>query len=376
MNAKNHHTSSDKTLLILVMVIGLIGLVLLSSASIVESQKEAQESYFYFKHQLIFGYALGIIAMIVISRIPYEIFEKLSLPIFITGLVLMGLVFVPGVGKELGGATRWITIGGLTFQATEFAKLSYIIYISSWLSKKAGKIESLSEGLAPFLVLNGVFGVFLLLQPDLGSLFMIYFIGGVMFFVAGAQIKHMLMMLGMGILGFLGAIALAPYRLSRVITFLDPSKDPLGIGYQINQSLISIGSGGWFGLGFGQSRQKHAFLPEPMTDSILAIGAEELGFLGVAVLIGLFTFLMIKGFSIARNSPDQFARIAVVGIIVWVVGQAVMNIAAISGLIPLTGIPLPFISYGSSSLLSLFVAVGILLNISKQSYSQYNAKRH
>ena len=368
--------AGDKSLLILVMALSVLGLVLLSSASIVESQKEAQETYFYFRHQLLYGFGIGVIAMLAFAKFPYRLLEKLSLPIFVAGLVLMGLVFVPGVGEEIGGASRWITIGGITFQATEFAKLSYIVYLSAWLSKKADKIGSLSEGLVPFIVLNAVFGLSLLLQPDLGSLFMVYFIGGVMFFVAGAQVKHMLLMFGMGIVGFLGAIALAPYRLSRVITFLDPSRDPLGIGYQINQSLISIGSGGWFGLGFGQSRQKHAFLPEPMTDSILAIGAEELGFVGMLILLSLFVALMIKGFSVARNSQDHFARIAAVGIVVWITGQAIMNAAAISGLIPLTGIPLPFISYGSSSLLSLFVAVGILLNISKHIHIKPHGKRH
>jgi len=363
MNIINQGTTTSRTLLWIVILLVFIGLALLSSASIVESQKYFQESYYFLKHQAVFGVAIGAVLMIVFSKIPYTLFDRFSLIIFLLGIVLMALVFVPGVGITIGGATRWISVGGIIFQTTEFAKLSYIVYLASWLSRRSDEVKTISQGLVPFAVLNLTFGFFLLLQPDIGTLFMVYIIGGVMFFVAGARFKHLIWAFTFGVLAFTSAILLAPYRLSRLITFLDPSRDPLGIGYQINQALITIGSGGIFGLGFGQSKQKHTLLPEPMTDSILAITAEELGFIGIMVLLLLFMVLITKGFSVALKHRDRFAQLFVVGVFIWIAGQAIMNAAAISGLIPLTGIPIPFVSYGSSSLVSIFMGLGIVINI-------------
>lgn len=355
----------DYFLITLVIALVIFGLVTLSSASVVLSQENFGESYFYLKHQILYGLSIGLILALLIQKIPYWYWQKISFPLLILTFVLLILVFVPGLGYEYGGAQRWISWGPISFQSAELAKLSLIIYLSAWLAKKKDQVRHVFQGLIPFLIISLVFGFLIALQPDIGTLGIIILIGTVIYFLAGARISHLLLVGGLSLGALFVLIKIAPYRLSRLIVYLHPEIDPQGIGYQINQALLAIGSGGLFGLGLGHSIQKWKYLPQPINDSIFAIIAEEIGFIGVTILIILFLLLALRGFKIAKNAPDGFSRLMAAGITFWLVIQAFVNMAAISALIPLTGLPLPFISYGGSALAISLIGIGILVNISK-----------
>jgi cell division protein FtsW len=273
------------------------------------------------------------------------------------------------VGVNYQGASRWIDLGPISFQPSEVVKISVIIYLASWLKGKGSRIEDFKQGLIPFLIILGGIALLIISQPDIGTLGVIVMISLIMFYVAGAPIKYIIGILlgGMAFLGLL--IKLEPYRMSRLTAFLNPSIDPQGISYQINQALLAVGSGGFLGLGLGHSRQKFNYLPEPAGDSIFAVISEELGMIGAFGVILLFIILALKGYRVARFAPDKFGKLVAVGIVSWIVFQALVNIMSILKLMPLTGITLPFISYGSTSLVFTLIGVGILLNISKYSKS-------
>jgi len=280
--------------------------------------------------------------------------------------ICFGIVLVPSLGYELGGARRWINFGGFVFQPSELAKLTFILYLATWLSKKGKEINNLTYGFASFLVLLGLITVLIMLQPDLGTMTVIAFVAVIVYFVAGGSIKHLIviMLIGAAIFGLL--VQIAPYRAARFTVFLNPEMDPQGIGYHVNQALLAIGSGGIFGLGLGHSRQKYNYLPEVTGDSIFAVIAEELGLIISIGLILLYLVLMLRGFRISRAAPDQFGKLVAVGITCWFTFQALVNIGSMVSILPLTGIPLPFISYGSSAIVISLLAIGILINISKQ----------
>ncbi|MEK7494770.1 MAG: putative peptidoglycan glycosyltransferase FtsW, partial [Patescibacteria group bacterium] len=274
----------------------------------------------------------------------------------------------PGFGTSVYGATRWVALGPISFQPSEVMKLAIILYLAAWLSEKGyEKTADLIEGLVPFLVLMCIVGFLIIKQPDTGTLGLIFLISLSIFFASGAKLSHIFSLFGAGLVFLAILIKMAPYRMQRFLVFINPEHDPQGSGYQITQALLAIGSGGLFGIGLGQSRQKFNYLPEPVTDSIFAVLGEEFGLIGGLVVICLFLFMAWRGLRIAKGAPDGFGRLLAVGIVSWIVGQAFINIAAISGIVPLTGIPLPFISYGGTSLAVLLAAMGILLNISKQS---------
>jgi len=298
------------------------------------------------------------------SKIDYRKLKKFApLFLFLSFLMLI-LVFIPGIGMSFGGAQRWIKIG-LSFQPSEFVKLGVIIYLAAWLSKDKESVQSFTKSFIPFVAVVCAVSILLLKQPDTGTMGIIAIIAITMFFTAGGRFSQILLFVT-GLAGALwGLIKLAPYRMNRFLVFLNPSMDPKGIGYHINQALIAIGSGGIFGMGFGHSRQKFNYLPEPIGDSIFAIIAEELGLIGGAIVLTLFGIFAWRGFKIAKHAPDKFGMLLAVGITSWIIFQAVINIAAITSLMPLTGITLPFISYGSSSLVMSLGGVGILINISK-----------
>jgi cell division protein FtsW len=284
---------------------------------------------------------------------------------FVVTLILLILVFIPGIGLKLGGAYRWINFGFISIQPSEIAKLTFIIYLAAWLDSRQKVIADWRQGLAPFVLLLLVMGFLLIRQPDMGTLVVISLIAGIMLFGAGVPIGQL-------VIGSIGAAAVflilvrsSNYRWQRFLTFLNPQLDILGAGYQINQSLLAIGSGGWLGVGFGQSLQKYLYLPQPHIDAILAIIVEEMGFARTLILIGIFVVLGLRGIAIARLAPDNFGRLIALGIIGWIIGQGFLNMAAVFGSIPLTGIPLPFIAFGGTALVTLMVGVGILLNISK-----------
>lgn len=344
----------------------IFGLIILSSAGIIDAQRKFGSAYYYFNHQLLYGILPGLLLAFFLSGVNYNIWRKLALPILFFALLLMVLVFIPEFGFGLKGATRWVSIKGVIFQPAEILKLSLIIYLAAWFGGRSERIKNWSYGTAPFLIVLSFIFILLALQPDVGTLIVVGFIALGMYFVAGVNLKHLfsIVILGMVILGFL--IVVEPYRLNRLKTYFDISSDPRGISYQVNQSLISIGSGGIFGVGFGHSTQKFGFLPEVIGDSIFAVAAEELGLVGSGVLVILFVTLSTILVKIAKNAPDKFSTLFVMGINIWIISQAFINIAAISGLVPLTGIPLPFVSYGGTAMITLLAGLGIVLNITKK----------
>lgn len=348
---------------------GLIvfGLVMLSSASAVVSYHKFNTSYYYVVHQMLYGLLPGAILFYIASKIDYRYWKKWAFALLVFSIVLLILVFIPGIGFEFGGARRWVEIGGIVFQPSELMKLAFLLYLATWMeSKGSHTLKDFSYGFVPFLILVGIIAFLVISQPDMGTMGIIVLIAFGMYLVGGARLSHALLAVAGGAVALFALIKLAPYRLERFMTFLHPELDPLGVGYHINQALLAVGSGGWFGRGFGHSRQKFAYLPEVTGDSIFAVTAEELGFIVSVGIIGAFVFLAWRGLRIAVRSPDMYGTLIAVGIVVWVVSQAFVNIGAMLSLLPLTGIPLPFISYGGSSLVVLLTAMGILTNISRQ----------
>lgn len=356
----------DYILIIVVFVLVVLGLIMLSSASAVVSYENFANNYYYLKHQLIYGALIGLVLMVIVSKLDYRIWKKFAaFMLFLTVLLLLA-VFIPGLGFEYGGARRWINLPGLsTIQPTEIVKLTFVIYLATWLEKRQKGISDWKYGFLPFVAVIGLIGLLIMLQPDLGTMSVIIFSAIVVYYIAGASYKHLLALGASGIVIFLTLIKIAPYRMARFTVFLNPSLDPQGIGYQINQALLAIGSGGLFGRGLGKSIQKYNYLPEATGDSIFAIISEELGFIRVVIIIFLFAYLGYRGFLISKKAPDMFGKLVATGITTWFVYQAFVNIAAMVALVPLTGIPLPFISYGGTALLCTLVGVGILINISK-----------
>lgn len=358
---------SDRILKTILFLLLGVGLMTIASAGVSYGNVRFGDPYYFFKEQLI-GLAVGTILLLILERIPYTLWRRLVLPIFLTALGLLILVFIPGFGTTVYGAARWVDLGPISFQPSEVMKLSIILYLAAWLSRRGERqAKDFYEGFLPFLMILLVVGFLIIKQPDTGTLGLIFCISLSIFFVSGASLSHLLGLV-FGALAFLALlIKMAPYRMQRFLVFLNPEHDPLGAGYQMTQALLAIGIGGWFGAGLGHSRQKFNYLPEPVTDSIFAVFAEETGLVGVTIVLLLFCAFLWRGITIAKYAPDMFGKLLATGITIWVVCQAFINIAAISGLIPLTGIPLPFISFGGTSLAILMAAVGILLNVSRHS---------
>ena len=354
----------DYFLLCITGMLVLVGVFMVASASPIVAESRFGEAYFFLKNQLV-GVLTGSIALIIAWHIKYIYWKKFALLMLIASLLLMALVFVPGIGVELKGAARWIQLGPVTIQPAEFTKLAFIIYIAAWLEAKKKEIRGFSSGFIPFLVMLGVVSLFFILQPDIGTLGVLVLTSTLLFFVGGGRLLQISLLFLIGLVMLSIVVYLQPYRIDRVLVFFEPADDIQGIGYQLHQSLIAIGSGGFWGKGFGMSKQKFHYLPEPTGDSIFAVFGEEFGFIGNIGLVTLFLMFLWRGVRIARHAPDIFGSYLATGITLLVVVQAFVNMAAISGLIPLTGLPLSFISYGSSALTANLAAVGILLNISK-----------
>lgn len=316
--------------------------------------------------QFFLGVVGGFIALLIISLIPYRIYRTYALYFYIAALLITLLVFIPGIGLQLNGARRWLNLGFTTFQPVELLKIAYVLYLGAWLSGRRGKaIHNPLEGLIPFAAITGIVALVLLMQPDTGSLLVIAAAGLAMFLTAGATVKDLAILALIAILALGGLVALRPYLLDRITTFLDPSSDPLGSSYQIQQSLLAVGSGKVFGRGYGQSVQKFNYLPEPTSDSIFAVFGEEFGFLGGVVLIFAFLLFALRGLWIAARTPDMFGGLVSVGIVILIFGQVFLNIGSMLAIVPLTGLPLTFISHGGSALFLSLASVGILLNISR-----------
>ncbi len=317
------------------------------------------------------SFVLGMVAWYVASKIHYHKWRRLAPWIFYGSLVLMSLVLIPQLAVATKGATRWIKIGFFTFQPVEFFKLGVVLYLASWIEKNRPNLNKLSIGLVPFMIIIGLISILVMvIQKDMGSAMVLvgacmtmFFVSGVPWWIFGISLTTLLA-------GVIGMVAMFPYRLARVLTFINHKEDVAGGGYHINQALIALGSGGILGRGLGKTLQAYGYLPESTNDSIFAIIGEEFGFLGSMLVIILFSGLVYRGLRISRFAPDGFGRSVAIGITTWIGLQALINIAAMLNLIPLTGIPLPFISYGGTSLLALLGAVGILQNISKYTYKE------
>lgn len=316
-------------------------------------------SPFYFIKEQLMWFCIGLVALFITSRITYKAWYVASVPLIVVTLCLLIAVFLPVIGIRVMGASRWINLGFTSLQPSEFAKLAVVLYLAAWLCKKE------KERFYAFLFFLGATVGLVLLQPDMGTSIILLIIALTMYFISGAPIKQFLGLVPVIAMIFLILAIAAPYRLQRITTFLNPERDPYGASYQIRQALLGIGSGGVFGVGAGKSRQKHDYLPEANTDAIFAIVAEEFGLIGSSIVLLGYLLILWRLFRIARRSPDPFARLIVVGVIAWFGLQSAINIGAIIALFPLTGVPLPFISYGGSSLVVLLSAFGIVLNISK-----------
>lgn len=359
----------DKVFLFLSLtLVGAGFFIFLSAGTGLLAREGARFSSIAF-NQILLGLIPGLFLIYLIPKINIRIFRKYSLFIFIAGLVLTCLVFIPGIGFSHGGAKRWIILGGISFQPSEFLKIAYILFLSAYLSKAKDKVESLKGGVIPFFIITSVVGFILLKQPDTDTFAVIFTAGICMFFVAGAKWKHIISLILISALAFVTVALFKPYIMQRVSTFLNPNSDSLGASYQIQQSLIAIGSGGMFGRGFGQSVQKFNFLPEPIGDSVFAVFAEEFGFIGGVILIALFVLFALRGLRISTKTNDMFGKLVALGIIVMIVTQSFVNIGAMLGVIPLSGITLTFVSQGGTALLFSLISIGFVLNVSKFSRS-------
>ena len=390
----------DYIFIFIVVCLILLGGLILVSVSLPISQEKFGSSFYYLNHQIIFGLLPGLILAFSAFKIKLVSFKKWA-PIFLLiNLIFLGMVFLPLIGVNFRGSARWINLGPISLQPSEFLKLSFILYLASWLESRtphqttthpppsppnagplkfgAGQADKkftpttkklawwFSQTFFAFLAIMVITGTFLIFQPDISTLLVIILVATLMYFLAKTPLWHSILLIFMIILAFLVLIKIAPYRFNRILVFLNPELDPMGIGYQIKHALIAIGSGGIFGSGLGLSLQKFGFLPHSISDSIFAIFAEETGFIGSFILVLLYLIFFWRGLKIGKQSPEKFSKFCAFGITFWITLQAFVNIGSMIGILPLTGIPLPFISYGGSALISELIGVGILLNISKR----------
>jgi cell division protein FtsW len=346
--------------LLLAAVLGLVGfgLVMVYSASAITAQEKLGDSFYFLKRQSIAA-GVGLLGMAVAMKLGYRRMARLAYPLLIIAILMLVAVLIPGLGTTVGGARRWLRVPGISIQPAEIAKVAWVIYLAYSLAKKREKVKSFSIGFVPHLGLAGVLVLLCMLEPDFGSSVALLFLMFVMLFAAGARLSYIL---GMGLAAI--AIASSPYRMKRITAFLDPWANRQGSGYQVAESLMSIGSGGLTGLGLGDGRQKLFFLPEAHTDFIFSIIGEELGLVGVAFLIGLYTIVIWRGLRAALNASEAFGTYLGLGLVSLVAFQAITNMAVAMGVVPTKGLTLPFISYGGSSLIMLMGSAGLLLSIS------------
>ncbi|MEW6617020.1 MAG: putative lipid II flippase FtsW [Patescibacteria group bacterium] len=359
---KTHTT--DLVFIVIVLLLTIFGLVMLTSASSDLSKAKFGDSYYYLKHQIMFGLIPGIVGFFLAFFIPLKYWEKFALPFLILSVICLILVFTP-FGLEIKGSERWLSFGFFSFQPGELMKFTFILFLASWVSRNQARSKTVTKGLLPFLLFLGVVLGLLVMQPSTTIAVIIFLTSLISYITAGARARFIAVTLLLAVVMFVGLILVTPYRMERVKTFFDGGSDPLGATYHINQAQQAIGSGQLDGVGFGKSTTKLKYLPEPIGDSIFAVIAEEFGFIGsMAVLLGFLVFLG-RGFMIARRSPDSFSKILTTGFVSLIGIQAFINIGAISGLLPLTGVPLPFVSYGGTALAVFLTMSGIIGNISR-----------
>jgi cell division protein FtsW len=359
---KKQKKQIDRALLFLTIILVLLGLVAVADASAPQAVSVFSDRFYFVKQQIVWAF-FGVLSLLIVANIPYKFWENIALFVFIISVALLIVVLIPGFGTKTLGARRWLSLGPITIQPSEFVKLATALYFA--------KLSAKEKSILAYLVPLGLVFALIMLQPDLGTTLVVAAIGMVQVFASGISILTFLAtLIGGGIISFI-LIVTSDYRRERFFTFIKQSQDPLGKSYHIRQVLLALGLGGFWGVGLGASRQKYLFLPEAATDSIFAIIAEEVGFLGASVLIILFAYFVYKAFKISSGAPDKFSKILGIGISTWIATQTLLNIGSMLALVPLTGIPLPFFSYGGSALVMLLIAVGILLNISKHETRTY-----
>lgn len=346
-------------LLTIPLILAIIGAFFIFESSAVRSMREFGDSFHYLKSQSLW-LVLGLAVLTFFSVFDYHKLYYFAFLAMTSTILLLIIVLIPSIGSQAGGARRWIDFGLFNVQPTELAKFSIIIYLSSWFIKRERK------RFFSFLILLGILMFLIILQPDMGTAIIVFAISIIMYFLADMPISHLLLLIPGAAFGFFALVKSSPYRFNRLLAFFDPTRDPLGITYHINQILISLSNGGLLGQGLGASRQKYLFLPEAHTDSIFAIIGEEIGFIGTLFIITLFLYLSYKIFQVVMNAPDRYGKLLAGGIFAFFNLQIIINLSAMVNLFPLTGVPLPFLSYGGSNLLISFAMLGILMNIEKQ----------
>lgn len=349
-------------LFLIPVILSIIGLFFVFEASSVRSFGEYGNSLHYVKLQFIW-IVLGVGLMMFVSFFNYHKWYYIAFILMSSTIIFLLMVLIPGVGAQAGGARRWIDLGVINFQPTELAKLSVVIYLSSWFIHRERK------RFFSFLILLSILMILIVLQPDMGTGLIVFFLAVIIYFLAGIDLHYLLFLVPASFASFFVLVKISPYRFKRILAFFNPSLDPLGITYHVNQILISLSNGGLIGQGIGISRQKYLFLPEAHTDSIFAIVCEEFGFIGGALLIGTFMYFVYTIYKVASHAPDRYGRLLASGIFAFFNLQIIINLSGMTTLLPLTGVPLPFISYGGSNLLVSFIFLGILLNIAKQSHN-------
>ncbi len=360
---KNTHRI-DFVFLGLTLTLVLGGFLLSSSASL-STLGEKSGWHLPFDESQFVSLLCGIVAFFIVSLIPFKVWRSYAIPIFLTTLGLTCAVFLPYIGFSFNGARRWLSLGPYSLQPSEMLKIGFVVYFASWLALSRDRIKTFRLGFLPYLLMVSLLGLILLKQPDTGTFMIIFATSVAMFVAAGGRWLHLFYLFLAALMG-LGALCLfRPYVRDRVLTFINPSHDVRGASYQINQSLIAIGSGGILGRGYGQSIQKFNYLPESIGDSVFAVVGEEFGFIGSVVLVLLFLLFGLWGLKIASRAPDAFSRLLVVGIVVMVTAGAFINISAMLGVIPLTGVPLTFVSHGGTALFFSLLGIGIVLNVSR-----------
>ena len=356
----------DKILLISVIVISLFGLLMIYSSSSIWAEYKFNDSFHYVKYQSIF-FVIGLIIMYIVSKINYKFYYNNSNLIIISCLILLILVLIPGIGSIRNGSRSWFGIGSLGIQPSEAAKLGLIIFTSKYLENSEKYLKNYIKGIFPILGITILFFGLIMLQPDLGTGVILVMSIISLLFIAGVSMKFFIIGGLIGIIGVVILIIIAPYRMDWITSFIVPWSDALGTGFQIIQSFYAIGPAGILGTGFGNSIQKHFYLPEPQTDFIFSIIAEEFGVMGAIIVVGLFSIILWRSIKISLNTKDLFSKYLTFGIIFQMIFQTLMNLMVVVGIIPVTGVTLPFLSYGGSSLLISMASVGILLNISRYS---------
>ena len=358
-------TYFDMVLFITVLAIAAFGIIMIFSASEIWAEYKFHDPFKFARQQMIFCCS-GIILMLVLSKIDYKIYKEKANIILMICFFLLVLVLIPGVGTIRNGSRSWFGIGGFGVQPSEFAKIGLIIFVSKYLSNNQSSVKNIVKGIFPILGIIGIFFGLIMLEPDFGTAVIIILTLVCILFVSGVKISFFFKVGLVGLLGMVGLIIIAPYRLARIISFFNPWSDPLGTGFQIIQSLYAIGPGGLLGMGFLKSRQKHFYLPEPQTDFIFSIISEEFGFLGVIIVSVFFVILFYRSIKIALSTTDLFSKYLVFGLSFAIIIQASLNLMVVVGLIPVTGVTLPFLSYGGSSLLVSMASIGIILNVSRK----------